>query len=343
MLRKKWINTLVCSLIVSLLGFAATTDAQTDKYKGQSLTLLSWGTGWDEAMTTSKLEFEKRFGVTLKHIGQESTNQGLARLQGQQGKTAVDVWMTVPATVGLARPGLLADIDTSYITDKEDLMPGTISKKYVSCYNYPFGITWRTDLLPNGISKWEDLWDPALKGKIAIPSPGFYQSSFLIVCAYLNGGSEFNIDPGFEKIKQLVPNIEIVFESDAIARNALAQGEVAVTVGGGDYYAFLQGKNVPAKMIAPKPTPLNFDCFAVIKGGNEALAHEFINFMVHPFAQEKTVVEWKCIPVNKKVAPAPELAGAVPKMSDMITVDLSEVNKKQPEWVERWNREVIIK
>lgn len=343
MLKRSWISTLACSVVVGLLGFVVTAGAATDKYKGQTLTLLSWGTGWDEAMTASKVEFEKEFGVTLQHVGQESTNQGLARLQAQKGKPTVDVWFTVPATVGLARPDLLADIDPAYITNKEDLFPGTINKKYVSCYNYPFGITWRTDLLPKGITKWEDLWDPSLKGKIAIPSPGFYQSSFLIVCAYLNGGSEFNIDPGFEKIKQLIPNIEIVFESDAAARLALAQGEVAVTVGGGDYFAFLQGKNIPAKMIAPKPTPLNFDCFAIVKGGNEALAHEFINFMVHPFAQEKTVREWKCIPVNKKVAPAPELAGAVPKMSDMITVDLSTVNKNQPAWVERWNREVIIK
>ena len=72
------------------------------------------------------------------------------------------------------------------------------------------------------------------------------------------------------------------------------------------------------------------------------MAHEFINFMVHPFAQEKTVVEWKCIPVNKKVAPAPELKDAVPKISDMVTFDISVINKNQPAWVERWNREIVI-
>jgi putative spermidine/putrescine transport system substrate-binding protein len=181
-----------------------------------------------------------------------------------------------------------------------------------------------------------------LKGKIAIPSAGFYQASFLIVCAYLNGGSEKNIDPGFQKVKQLLPNVEIIFDTDATARNALAQGEVAVAVGGGDYYGFLWGKKVPAKMIAPKPAPLNFDCLSVVKGGNEALAHEFINFMVQPFAQEKTVVEWKCIPVNKKIAPSPELKDAVPKISDMITPDIAVINKNLPTWIERWNREIVI-
>jgi ABC-type thiamine transport system substrate-binding protein len=114
-----------------------------------------------------------------------------------------------------------------------------------------------------------------------------------------------------------------------------------VAVGGGDYASFLREKKLPAQMAVPKPSPLHFDVMAVVKGGNEALAHEFINFMVHPFAQEHTIVPWKCVPVNKKVAPAPELRDSVPKASDMVLFDTRVINENMPAWVERWNREIL--
>ena len=341
MLRRLWLNILIGSLVLSLFGFAVTAGAATDKYKGQTLTILAWG--WDEPQQAAAKQFEKEFGVTVRNEGQESATSGLAKLQAQKGKPTIDVWCTIPLTVDRARPDLLADIDPSFITDKEDLFPYTISKKYVSWYLYPFGINWRTDVISKPITKWEDLWDPSLKGKIGIPSMSLFQGYFLIVCAYLNGGSENNMDPGFQKLKQLLPNIEMIYDSDNIARHALAQGEIAVAVGGGDYYSSLLEKNIPAKMISPKPSPLMFDCMTVVKGGNEALAHEYINFMLHPAAQEMTVVPWKCVPVNKKVAPAPELKDMVPKMSDMVTFDPGVINRSLPDWTQRWNREIIIK
>ena len=341
MSKKLWINILVCGLLVSLFGFAVTAGAATDKYKGQTLTVLTWG--WDETLQKGVKYFEKEFGVTVRNEGQESASAGLTKLQAQQGKPVVDVWCTVPLAVDRARPDLLADIDPSFIKNKEDLIPYTISKKYAAWYVYPFGINWRGDLISKPITKWEDLWDPSLKGKIGIPSMSIYQGLFLIVCANLNGGSERNIDPGFEKLKQLLPNIEMMFSSDNVARNALAQGEIAVAVGGGDYYAFLLEKKIPARFVSPKPAPLTFDCMSVVKGGNEALAHEFINFMLSPVGQELVVVPWKCVPVNKKVPPAPELKETVPQASDMVVFDASVINRSLSDWTERWNREIVLK
>jgi spermidine/putrescine-binding protein len=313
-----------------------------EKYAGQTLTLLMWGSGWDESMQAAAAEFEKQFGVKVQNVSQESSSDGLIKLQAQKGDPVVDVWFSVPAVVARAPAGLLADIDQSYITNKADLMPQAIGKDYVTCYYYPFGITYRTDMVSKPITGWEDLWDPSLEDKISIPSAGFFSGNFLIVAAYLNGGNENNIDPGFEKIKELMPNVFNIFDSDATPRQLLAQGEIAVAVGGADYYGFMLERGIPAKFLSPKPAPLQFDVLSVIKGGNEALAHEFINFMVHPFAQERTVVEWQCIPVNTKVAPAKALETAVPALSDLIVVDTKTVNENLPEWVDRWNREVVM-
>jgi spermidine/putrescine-binding protein len=344
---------LACLVVLGLFGFASIAGASgakeaatggatgASKYKGQTLTLLMWGSGWDESMQAAAAEFEKEFGVKIQNESQENASDGLIKLQAEMSKPTVDVWFTTPSVVARCPEGLLADIDQSRIMDKQDLMPKTIGKNYVTAYYYPFGITYRTDMVSKPITSWEDLWDPSLKGKVAIPSAGA-SYEFLVVAAYLGGGSEFNIDPGFAKIKKLMPNIGNIYDSDATPRQQLAQGEIAVAVGGADYYGFMVERGVPAKFLTPKPAPLEYDVLTVIKGGKEALAHEFVNFMVHPFAQQKTVVEWKCIPVNSKVAPAKELEAAVPKLDDLLVLDIKTVNAHQPEWMDRWNREMVI-
>jgi spermidine/putrescine-binding protein len=342
---------LICTLALVVLGVLAWAGGGAEgelgkegarKYEGQTLTLLMWGSGWDESMQAAAAEFEKQYGAKVQPESQESSSDGLIKLQAQKGKTAIDVWFTVPYVVARCPEGLLANIDQSKLTDKKDLMPNAIGKNYVVCYYYPFGITYRTDMVSKPITSWEDLWDPSLKGKISIPSAGFFSGNFLVLAAYLNGGSEKNIGPGFAKIKKLLPNVANIYDSDATPRQLLAQGEVAVAVGGADYYGFMVERGIPAKFLTPKPAPLEFDVLTVIKGGKEELAHEFINFMVHPFAQTRTVVEWKCVPVNTKVAPAKELEGAVPKLKDLIQFDIPTVNAQLPNWMDRWNREIVI-
>jgi putative spermidine/putrescine transport system substrate-binding protein len=352
LMRKASRRMVACVVVLGLFGFASIAGATGRKeaaggaagpgsYKGQTLTLLMWGSGWDESMQAAAAEFEKQFGVKIQNESQENASDGLIKLQAEMKKPTVDVWFTTPSVVARCPEGLLADIDQSRIIDKQDLMPKTIGKNYVTAYYYPFGITYRTDMVSKPITRWEDLWDPSLKGKISIPSAGA-SYEFLVVAAYLGGGSEFNIDPGFAKIKKLMPNVGNIYDSDATPRQQLAQGEIAVAVGGADYYGFMVESGVPAKFLTPKPAPLEYDVLTVIKGGKEALAHEFINFMVHPFAQQKTVVEWKCIPVNTKVAPAKELEAAVPKLEDLLVLDIKTVNAHQPEWMDRWNREMVI-
>jgi putative spermidine/putrescine transport system substrate-binding protein len=327
-------------VVLCLFGLVASAGA-AGNYKGQTLTLLMWGSGWDESMQAAAAAFEKEFGVKIRNESQENASDGLIKLQAEMKKPTVDVWFTTPSIVAKSPKGLLADIDQSRIADKNDLMPKTIGKNYVTCYYYPFGITYRTDMVKKPITSWADLWDPALKGKVAIPSAGAAYE-FLVVAAYLGGGSEFKIDPGFDKIKKMMPNVGNIYDSDEMPRKLLAQGEIAVAVGGADYYGFMVERGVPAKFITPKPAPLEYDVLTVVKGGKEALAHEFINFMVHPYAQKQTVVEWKCIPVNTKVSAAKELEGAVPKLEDLLVLDINQVNAHQAEWMDRWNREMVI-
>ena len=91
----------VCALVLSALGFVSVAGAgpgrerpaqpEGKKYGGQTLTLLMWGSGWDDSMQAAAAEFEKQFGVTVRSVSQESSSDGLIKLQAQKGKPTVDV------------------------------------------------------------------------------------------------------------------------------------------------------------------------------------------------------------------------------------------------------------
>ena len=53
------------------------------------------------------------------------------------------------------------------------------------------------------ITSWKDLWRPDVKGKLSMPGfPGAEGQAILLMAAKIWGGSEQNVDPGFEKIKE---------------------------------------------------------------------------------------------------------------------------------------------
>lgn len=343
LVKRCLVGILICAFAMGFFSLPRVAGAATDKFKGQELTILIWGTTWNYGVKFAAEKFEKEYGVKVRHMTQTNAAEGLVKLQSMKGKPSVDVWFTISSTADRADPDLLTEIPESTVTNKADLVNGALAKKFVGFYYYPFGIIYRPDLVPRPPKTWEDLWDPAFKGKIGITSASFFQAYFLVLCAYLNGGNENNITPGFEKVKAILPNVVTIYDSDATGRKILAQGEVAVALGPPSYMAYLVQQNIPAKVVSPKPTPIMFDVMTIVKGGKEELAAEFIKFMVTYEAQEVGVTPLKMVPVNKKVPPAKELEGAVPNPADTISFDTSVINKNIGSWVERWNREIATK
>jgi putative spermidine/putrescine transport system substrate-binding protein len=71
-----------------------------------------------------------------------------------------------------------------------------------------WGITYRTDSGVPAPTSWLDLFKPEYAGKVIVPNltaSGGFQT--LVMMAKLHGGSEDNIEPGFEAMKKLKPNI----------------------------------------------------------------------------------------------------------------------------------------
>ncbi len=319
------------------LGLNPTKAAAEEKV----LTVMLWGATWNVGVKDVAKKFEEKYGVPVKAVMQSGSSEGLAKMMAAKGKPGVDVWFCDSAMPSTAPPGLIADLDPSKITNRADLVEGALNKKYVAQLYYPQGIIYRKDIVPMEIKSWEDLWRPEFKNQLAVPPPSFDQGTFLVVAAKINGGSETNIQPGFDKIKQLMPNVVTFYDNDSTSRKLLAQGEVSVLIGNTGSLDYLTKAGIPAAVVNPKPTPVSFDVMTVINNGNEDLAHKFIDMMVSKWAQEISVLPHQCAPVNSKVDATEILSNDFPKPEDSLIIDHAAVKDNLAKWIEQWDREFV--
>ena len=307
----------------------------------KALTVMLWGATWNVGVKDVAKKFEEKYGVPVKAVMQSGSSEGLAKMMAAQGKPGVDVWFCDSAMPSTAPPGLIADIDPNKITNRADLVEGALNKKYVAQLYYPQGIIYRKDICPMEIKTWEDHWRPEFKKQLAVPPPSFDQGTFLVVAAKINGGSETNIQPGFDKIKQLMPNVVTFYDNDSTSRKLLAQGEVSVLIGNTGSLDYLTEAGIPAEVVNPKPTPVSFDVMTVVNNGNEDLAHKFIDMMVSKWAQEISVLPHKCAPVNSKVDATEILTNDFPKPEDSLIIDHAAVKDNLAKWIEQWDKEFV--
>jgi spermidine/putrescine-binding protein len=67
----------------------------------------------------------------------------------------------------------------------------------------PYGLCVNTKQITRPITSWNDLWDPAFKGKVAFPAWNWVGDEVFHAINVAFGGSSENIDPGIAKVKDL--------------------------------------------------------------------------------------------------------------------------------------------
>ena len=114
-------------------------------------------------------------------------------------------------------------------------------------------ITYNTNLVKTPPTSWADLWKPEWKGKLAIPDiSGTSGQQFLMAAARLNGGSLENIDPGFEAIKKLKPNVQMMYTQPDQIIPLFERGDIALAVWYTDRTGAAAAKGVPVAAAYPK-------------------------------------------------------------------------------------------
>lgn len=332
-----------CRALAVALLLAAAGLLPATPVAAQELTLMTWGGVFHDAFTSVLGDLEKLTGVKVRLVTQAGAAAGFSRLKAQRQSPQVDLWTSIESTAQqAAQEGLVVPLDPARIPNMAEVPEALRASHHTSIWVSLRGIFYRADMVPFEIKRWEDLWDPRLQGKVAVTLP-LDKGSFLIMAALLAGGSEHNIDPGFEKVKALRPNIALFFKTDAESIKFLQAGEAGVVgwgilpnvyklLGPGSNYRFV----IPERPQFLAPIPIQI----VAGRPHTAAAEKVLNTLLSAEIQEKLVEQLGSVPANRRARAPEKIRGIVPPLTNIYKVDWGVVNANFDKWTERWNREI---
>lgn len=296
--------------------------------------------------------FEEKHNVKVVYVAGNSTDT-LAKLVAQKNRPEFDVAFMDDGPLAQANQfGLCGKIEPAPVYD--DLYPmARISDSALGLGIFVTGLVYNTEAfeeagLPAPTS-WEVLTQPEFKDKIVIPPiANGYGLQTLIKFAQLRGGSETDIDPGFEAmINEVGPNVLAWEPSPGKTTEMFQNGDVILGVWGSGRVQALKELGFPVEFVIPEenaPMMMTGVCPVAGRGDSNPVAQAFVQYMFSPEVQAMLAESQSWGPVNKTVELSPEVAAKVPYGTEQIgkleTVDWSVINQERSQWTNRWNRTV---
>jgi len=198
-------------------------------------------------------------------------------------------------------------------------------------------------------TSWLDLWKKEYAGRVSITSPeSMWGVATLVTIARLEGGGEKNIEPGFKKLKTLMPNVHTIHTWSSELVKVMQLNEVWVGTTGSNMAPSMREKGYPAKWAAPKEgSPMVNGGFSIVaKAPYQDVAHDFFDIYFSPEFQLRRVRESGVISPNKMIwdmlsAKERENMPVSPSMFDKLTqLDWATIDRDRAAWTERWKKEM---
>lgn len=318
----------------------------------EELVAATFGGTWSEVHRKLLAPyFEKRTGATVVQAVMLATEQ-IAKLTAAKGGTApfdVAILDEGPALNAIKR-GLIQEYNPAKSPNFAELLEPFKDKWGPAVTMQCIGIAYNTERVKTPPTSWEDLWDPKYKGRVGITSlASTLGTAFLLDIARLNGGNEGNIEPAFQKLRTLLPNLGAVSANFGAHAALFQQEEIDLGVQNFNFTQTLKSKGVKVEFVRVKSgTPGWRTTMHVVAGAAKPdLAHTYVDSHLAADLQSQMQQEpYNVIPTNKNV----KLAGLVAKfiaktpeeLNDFIFFDWAKVNEGRPEWTERFNKEIRV-
>lgn len=322
--------------------------------QGKTIQIGIWGGSQGEFIKREVIPaFEADYGCTvLAEEGATLSNVGKLRATASEPKYSV--MFVDDVVVKLLRDeGLTEELPAAEMPALGQVYPEFI---YHDGYGTALGISLGGIFYNTGIeppASYADLWSDRWAGKIKLVSatntPAMF---FLIVAAAVKFGkpyaeAQYMVDDAFDKVAEIKPNVQNVFDSSIQAAAEIAQGQA--DVGMIEYSKYIYpytDQGAPVTMGYPSEGAFaGTNCQVLVKNGPERdIAVAFMNRMLEPSVQ-KPLAEYALI--------APPIAGlefdektlryiAYPQ-SEMVsrglfTPDWTHINARRSEWTERLNQ-----
>ena len=212
------------------------------------------------------------------------------------------------------------------------------------------GIAYNPKKITTPPTSWEDLWKPEYKGRVGITGLGSsLGTAFMVEIAKLNGGSETNIEPAFEAMKKLLPNVGAIAPSPGALAALFQQGEIDIAFNYWNNVALLAVKGVDIAFASPKTGAVAVRSSAQIVKNNQdpKLVLDYLDTIMSLDVQKALEASpWVMMPTNKNVPFTGANLTVAKSVDDLLAKSvLLDWTKFQPlrgEWITRFSKEVRI-
>lgn len=195
-------------------------------------------------------------------------------------------------------PPHLIGIREGYITKRDDAVLRNLGAVYPALleksqgYGVPatyslVGIAYNTALVKSPPESWADLWNPQLKGKIGIARTSSNLGlATLAIATKTFGGSEDNLEPGWERLKMLEAKAA---RSPATLTQMLEREEIAIAPLWNNNTAAAAEKGLPIRFVMPKPgaTAIISYFSGIASTRHPDLVNEWLDGILSPAYQAK--------------------------------------------------------
>ncbi len=349
---------IAAAVAAGFLSLASPSWAQGE-YAGKTLRVATWGGDWRE-MRDRLIgeEIRKRTGATVQYVlGNPADNYAKLIAGTARGELPFDVIeMEDRMPPEMAGGGFLAPLDKNRIPNLR-LVPDRLQKNdSVAFLSIQYGIAYNTEKfaelgLPKP-TKWSDLANPKLAGRVAIPELSVSMGPYYIVgLARESGGSEADVSKAWDAIKKL--DVLYYFTSSADLSTRMTSGEVWAAVWTDSRAFRLKNKGLPIDFarvnVAGSEGMVGYNSIGIIKNTpNRELAEMYVNLALDADVQY-AMGKWGVTgPTNSEAAKlfekdevlAKQVVWSEKDFGRMYQMDWEVVVPNIKGWLNTWNRVV---
>ena len=334
----------------ALLLCAANASAQD---RSKQVYFLSWGgtiqtmlekEGWAD-------QFAKETGYSVTLVPKATSGEIIATALAQKDRPQVDVVMCdLIAFLQGVDQSIFAKLDPAEAPNLSKMLDvAKVRDQGIYTYADVLAIIYHEDIFKKKgwapPTTWKDLMRPELKGALIIPPvSNTYGLYTLVELARMNGGSEQNINPGFDALKKLAPGV-VDWTTTFAKIGTMFQGEsAAIAVFGNGSGWELKSKGIPVNVVIPQPAYISPTVAGVVKGSpNPKGANVLLNWLISEKVLTYRAERFGNTPMNREVKVSGEAKERVlvgDQLTSLVKLDYEKVLAHRSEWNARFEREI---
>lgn len=292
-------------------------------------------------------KFEKETGATV-NIQQSVTSQMLAMLKTQKNNPP-DLMQFSEAGVFIARDqGLLRAHNAKNIANMAN-----VREEFLLAENYSAGVIdavhtlfYNTNEIKQAPGAWADLWDPANKGKIAIPPVTWNNGVRMVTSAaqIVTGkpfkDAQYEWEAGLAHMAKLKANGVVVYTGAPQAIQMLQSGQVPLVPFYGIFINPLVEKGAPFRPAHPLKEGMHGEIVGLnmpVNAKNVELVEVYVNMSYDKDFQGKIDSLLHTRAAHKEVNPSRKTLELMGPPDNILYADWAFLSKNRPKITEKWN------